>query len=565
MKFAKPPIVKDFLRKKYEDLGYWSRPPLASHVEDHASKHPSRLAVTDGSGNQLTYLEFNNAVIAATNWFKSKGLSVGDSAVFALRNEIDYALAHVAASRMGLVSVMLSAREGKNDIFYAQQKTGAKLILISSGKNVKGIQELIETSNKNIDENILVVEVDADNSELSSSSESGSENWPGWRIFMKQGANIATDMSPIHIPKPDDFELVVFSSGTTGEPKGIAHTYNGTGASLYNWINELELTSEDAVFCPATLGHVGGAQWGLRTAMIIGAPLVLMDKWDVSFAAKQIFKFKCRYTLLTPTFLVDLMNLPDQERELLASFRLWTVGGSGMSSEFIIRSESKLPGIVLRGFGMSEHFMSTITRVNDPIEKRRNNDGRLLPGCEVEVWDDNQEKLPLGQPGEMAVRGPSAVGGYFTHPDETVRSYVGGWQLTGDIITLDSEGFIKVVDRKKEIIIRGGENIAPQEIEQIIMRNPKIPPFIIVGVPDERLGERVGMVFEGPSTNCSFEQILEILASAEVAKYKWPEVLMSVTELPRTSLGKIRRGVVRNAVRTDFKEENLELLSKELR
>ena len=86
MKFAKPPIVEDFLRKKYEDLGYWSRPPLASHVEDHASKHPSRLAVTDGSGNQLTYLEFNNAVIAATNWFKSKGLSVGDSAVFALRN-----------------------------------------------------------------------------------------------------------------------------------------------------------------------------------------------------------------------------------------------------------------------------------------------------------------------------------------------------------------------------------------------------------------------------------------------------------------------------------------------
>lgn len=563
MTFAKPPIVEDFLRKKYEDLGYWSRPPLALHVEEHASKHPSRLAVTDGSGNQLTYLQFNNAVIAATSWFKSKGLLVGDSVVFAMRNEIDYALAHVAASRMGLVSVMLSAREGKNDIFYAQQKTDAKMILVSKGKNVAGIQDLIESSNKSKHENVLVVEVDADNSNLSFSSDS--DNWPGWRIFMSQGISVAADMSPIHMPKPDDFELVVFSSGTTGEPKGIAHTYNGTGASLYNWINELELTYEDTVFCPATLGHVGGAQWGLRTAMILGAPLVLMDKWDVSFAAKQIFKFGCRYTLLTPTFLVDLMNLPDQERELLASFRLWTVGGSGMSSEFIIRSESKLPGMVLRGFGMSEHFMSTITRVNDPIEKRRNNDGRLLPGCEIEVWDDNQEKLPLGQPGEMAVRGPSAVGGYFTHPDETVRSYVGGWQLTGDIITLDSEGFIKVVDRKKEIIIRGGENIAPQEIEQIIMRNPKIPPFIIVGVPDERLGERVGMIFEGSSTNCSFEQILEILASAEVAKYKWPEVLMSVAELPRTSLGKIRRGVVRNAVRTDFKEENLELLLKEIR
>ena len=565
MTFAKPPIVEDSLRQKYENLGYWSRPPLALHVEEHASKHPSNLAVTDGSGNELTYQEFNNAVIAATSWFKSNGLLAGDSVVFALRNEIDYALAHVAASRMGLISVMLSAREGKNDIFYAQQKTGAKMILVSAGKNVKGIQDLIKTSNSTDNKNVLVVEVDSEISETSATSQNRSEIWPGWRAFMGTGVTIAADMSPIHTPKPDDFELVVFSSGTTGEPKGIAHTYNGTGASLYNWINELELTSEDTVFCPATLGHVGGAQWGLRTALVIGAPLVLMDRWDVSLAAKQIFKYKCRYTLLTPTFLVDLMNLPDQERELLAGFRLWTVGGSGMSSEFIIRSESKLPGIVLRGFGMSEHFMSTITRVNDPIEKRRNNDGRLLPGCEVEVWGENGEKLPFGQPGEMAVRGPSAVGGYFTHPDETVRSYVDGWQLTGDIITLDSEGFIKVVDRKKEIIIRGGENIAPQEIEQVIMRNPQIPPFIIVGVPDERLGERVGMVFEGSPSSCSFERILDILANAEVAKYKWPEVLMSVAELPRTSLGKIRRGVVRNAVRTDFREEDLVLLLKEIR
>jgi acyl-CoA synthetase (AMP-forming)/AMP-acid ligase II len=236
-----------------------------------------------------------------------------------------------------------------------------------------------------------------------------------------------------------------------------------------------------------------------------------------------------------------------------------------MSREFIIRSESKLPGMVLRGFGMSEHFMSTITRANDPIERRRGYDGRLLPGCEIEVWGENGEKLPFLEPGEMAVRGPSSVGGYFTHVEETARSFIDGWQLTGDIITLDSEGYIKVVGRKKEIIIRGGENISPQEIESVIMKAQSIPPFMVVGISDERLGERVGLVYEGGSATCSFEEIIQILSDADVSKFKWPEVLISVESLPRTALGKIRRGVVSNAVRSDFKDETLVVLSRESR
>ena len=562
---VEPPKIAPELRARYRELGYWSRPTVAFYVEKHGTENPDRLAVTDASGSQLTYKELNQAVIGAGSWFLSQGLVKGDSVVFALKNEIDYALAHIAASRVGIVSVMLSAREGKRDVLHAQQATESKMVLISKGEAVQGIFELFESQTVQSTYKPAVFVVDPDGSGPVEKDSEPLNYWPGWRYFINLGSSLTSSSVAIHTPEPDDLEMVVFSSGTTGQPKGIAHTYDGTGASLSNWIEELKLTSEDTVFCPATLGHVGGSQWGLRTAMVIGAPLILIHKWEPAVVIQQIYKFKCRYTLVTPTFLVDLMNLSDSDRELLASFRLWAVGGSGMSREFIIRSESKLPGVVLRGFGMSEHFMSTITRADDPIEKRRDCDGRVLPGCEIQVWNENGQEVPFGEPGDMAVRGPSTVGGYFTHPEETLRSYVNGWQLTGDIITIDKEGFIKVVGRKKEIIIRGGENISPQEIENVIMRVPEIPPFLVVSVPDERLGERVGFVYEGSTGECTFEQILKILSDADVAKYKWPEVLISVEKLPRTALGKIKRGAVRNAVLSDFKEEDLVVLARETR
>jgi acyl-CoA synthetase (AMP-forming)/AMP-acid ligase II len=371
-----------------------------------------------------------------------------------------------------------------------------------------------------------------------------------------------TAQGPLHRPGADDLELVVFSSGTTGSPKGIAHTYDGANASLANWVRTLGLTWRDVVFCPATFGHVGGAQWGLRTAVHLGAPLVLQDRWNPGQAAALIAEFGCTYTLVTPTFIVDLMRLPEECRRRMGSFRYWTVGGSGMSQPFIEAAERALPGIVLRGFGMSEHFMSTITRPDDPPIKRQTRDGRPLPGVEIQVWDGEGRQLPVGSPGEMVVRGPSSVGGYFTHPDETRATFVEGWQRTGDIVSLDEEGFIAVVDRKKEIIIRGGENISPQEIEQILGRHEDMPPLVVVGIPDERLGEKVGVVVEAPPEGCTLDACAQILADAHVARHKWPQVLIAVAELPRTSLGKIRRGSVRTAVRAGLANGELTVLGR---
>src|SRR5690606_37839296 len=157
-------------------------------------------------------------------------------------------------------------------------------------------------------------------------------------------------------------------------------TYDGAGASLRGWRAALGLTWRDVVFCPATLGHVGGSQWGLRTAVLLGAPLILMDRWDPAAAARLIGEHRCTYSLVTPTYLIDLMRLPAELRALTSSFRIWAVGGSRMPDRFVRDAEAMLGGQVLRGFGMSECFMVTINRPDDPPERRMTRDGRALPG-----------------------------------------------------------------------------------------------------------------------------------------------------------------------------------------
>jgi len=505
--------------------GLWGRPPIALALDANAAEAPHRLAVVDTFGARLTYGELAAAVRAGAEWLTARGVRRGDAVAIALPNCADYVVAHLAASRVGAASVLLSAREGVRDIANAVRETDARLVLLAAGERLAPVADHPDL----VDRDTVLVDP----------SHPG-DGWPGWSVLARTpSGHVAVE------PDGRDVELVVFSSGTTGRPKGIAHTYDGAGASLHAWRTTLGLTWLDGVFCPATFGHVGGAQWGLRTAVTIGAPLVLMDRWDPARAARLIGEHGCTYTLVTLTYVIDLIALPAELRELTRGFRLWTVGGSRIPDTLADEAERMLGGRLLRGFGMSECFMVTITRPDDPADARATMDGRPLPGCELQVWDVDDRPLPPGEPGELVVRGPSHVGGYFTDPLESARTFTGGWQRTGDIAVLDERGFLAVVDRKKEIIIRGGENISPQELEQVLRDLGGLPPLAVVSVPDVRLGERVAVLYEGEHGTVTLERLHGMLAEHGVARYKWPELVAATDELPRTSLGKLQRGQVR--------------------
>ncbi|HEY0639904.1 MAG TPA: class I adenylate-forming enzyme family protein [Pseudonocardiaceae bacterium] len=536
MRPVPPPDVDPARAEAFRRAGLWGRPALAATLEAHAAEAPSRLAVVDTFGARLDYGTLAAAVRAAASWFAGRGVRPGDAVAVALPNCADYVVAHLALSRLGAATVLLSAREGVRDIAHAVAETDAVLLLLADTPRLAPAHADRALAHR-------AVRV----------TPGGASGWPGWSALAAaevterrlQPVGTTEGAFQPHLPGDEDVELVVFSSGTTGRPKGIAHTYRGALASLYGWCTTLGLTWRDVVFCPATFGHVGGAQWGLRTAVTVGAPLVLMDRWDAAQAARLIGEHGCTYTLVTATYVLDLMALPESLRALTRGFRLWAVGGSRMSPTLAGDAERLLGGRLLRGFGMSECFMVTITRPDDPDDARSVCDGRALPGCELAVWGDDDRPLPPGTPGELVVRGPSQVGGYFTDPEESARTFVGGWQRTGDVAVLDERGFLSVVDRRKEIIIRGGENISPQELEHVLRELGGLPPLAVVSVPDERLGERVALLYEGPPGAVTLDDLHRMLADRGLARYKWPELVAATDELPRTSLGKLQRGQVR--------------------
>jgi acyl-CoA synthetase (AMP-forming)/AMP-acid ligase II len=209
--------------------------------------------------------------------------------------------------------------------------------------------------------------------------------------------------------------------------------------------------------------------------------------------------------------------------------------------------EERAGGKVLRGFGMTEHMMSGLCRAYDPLEKRTQTDGRALPGCRYRIVDpeDCSRELPAGSMGELVYRGPALVDGYFTSEEETTKTFVDGWQLSGDLAVLDEDGFMTIVDRKKDMIIRGGENISPLEIENVLARHETVAEVTVVRYPDRRLGERVcAVVVPAAGATVTLEELTAYLAENEVARYKHPERLELRDELPRSNIGKVLKRVL---------------------
>ncbi|NYE18447.1 class I adenylate-forming enzyme family protein [Microbacterium immunditiarum] len=503
-------------------------PDIVEALVQHASRDPHRIAVADDAGATVTYGELERATRNAADWFRNEGVSRGDRVVIALTNCLEYVTAYLGLSALGATAVAMSARESGRDVQRAAAVTDARMVVVPGLARGERLRDGLRAAGLAGFRPVAVGPAESDFIE-----------WPG----SAQLAATQPAVRPVRRER-DDLDFIVFSSGTTGTPKGIAHTVGGTSFSLWNWVRTLGLHASDGVFAPATFGHVGGLQWGLRTAIAAGALLAPQDRWDPLAAVEIIQRNACTYALVTPTYIADLAALPPEARARTSGFRLWTVGGSRMSADFVRRAEAALGGKVLRGFGMSETFMLTITRPDDPMEARLSHDGRALPGCELEIRDERGVVVTAGTPGELFVRSPSLVDGYFTDPAETAAAFDRGWFRTGDIATLTAEGYLTITDRRKEIVIRGGENISPQELEQVLSGFTHLPSFAVTGVPDERLGERVVFVHEGDAP-VTLERLRELLASTSLAKYKWPEVSLHVDELPRTALGKIQRGELR--------------------
>jgi cyclohexanecarboxylate-CoA ligase len=342
-------------------------------------------------------------------------------------------------------------------------------------------------------------------------------------------------------PDPNAVTEVIFTSGTTGQPKGAMHTHNTTISGMETTVRGLGLGADDVMLMSSPLGHNTGFLAGLLLPLIMHGKIVWQDLWEVVTAAQLIQDEGVTLSMGATPFLSDLVNNAAVERYDTSSLRMFITAGAPIPRMLVQAAAEKFRMKVISAWGMSENSLNTFCRVDDPPEKTFNTDGGPAPGVSLRILDEDGNVLPAEEEGRLQVKGPFNFVGYLKKP-ELNDTDEEGWFETGDNARMDADGYIRITGRSKDIIIRGGENIPVVEVENLLYRHPAIEDAAVVGMPDERLGERgCAFVTLRSGQSFSFREMLEFFAGQHLAKNYWPERLEIISELPRTPSGKVQK------------------------
>ena len=336
---------------------------------------------------------------------------------------------------------------------------------------------------------------------------------------------------------------LLYTSGTTGEPKGVLHTSNTLLGTILQFIERLQCDDREVVFMPSPLAHQAGFAYGLMLGVVLGVPIVLLDIWHPRRAAELMEQYRATYTFASTPFLADLAQFDGIEQRDLRAFRLFVTSGAPIPPVVVKQARQNLGVKVIASWGMSEVCSATTTLLSE--HKVEESDGIAMPGSEVKVVDDQGNEMPRGQQGSLRVRSAALFVGYLKRPqlygvDEQ------GWFNTGDIARMDDEGYIRICGREKDIVIRGGENIPVVEIEAALYRMPGVLEAAIVGMPDPRLGERAcAFVAVQAGAQIDMTSMRAFLEGQQISKSFWPERLEILEQLPRNPTGKVLKFVLR--------------------
>jgi acyl-CoA synthetase (AMP-forming)/AMP-acid ligase II len=340
---------------------------------------------------------------------------------------------------------------------------------------------------------------------------------------------------------PDAPAMLLYTSGTTARPKGVLHSSNTILSEL---LARSMGDGQRPRLSPWPSGHVAGTLAVLQHA-VLGRPMVVMDAWDPAVAATLIERFAVAQTSGTPFHLAGLLEAAARDGRDVSSLAQYIIGATTVPPS-VVQASEEIGIRCCRSYGSTE--MPTLSQCgpDDPLERRLNSDGRLNPGCQLRIVDDDGRDVAPGAEGELAVRGPERFLGY-TDPELNARAFLaGGWFLTGDIGKIDQDGYVAITDRKKDIIIRGGENISSREVEELLLAIPGIRDAAAIGYADDRFGERVCAVL---MVEAGFTPTVAAIDAAfkamGVARQKTPERLVVLDDLPRTPTGKIYKAQLR--------------------
>jgi long-chain acyl-CoA synthetase len=486
---------------------------LANNLTRTAADHGDRPAVRLDDF-VLTYDQLLDGARRVTALLKSKGVGPGDRVGLVLPNVPPFPVLFYGALGAGAVVVPMNPLLKAREVQYYLEDSGASVVFAwhamadEAGKAAEAV---------GID--CLPVE-------------------PG--EFLELLAQHEPD-EEVEDREDDDTVVLLYTSGTTGQPKGaeLTHRNLSTNAALSSE-TLVELSSEDVVMGCLPLFHCFGLTCGLNAAVLAGACLTLVPRFDAEKALEVIGRDRVTVFEGVPTMYAGMLNAPDAEKYDVSSLRTCVSGGSAMPVEVMKSFEEKFGCIVLEGYGLSE--TSPVASFNQPgMERKPGSIGVPVRGVEMKLVDDDGKDVEQGEVGEIAIRGENVMKGYWGREKETEEAIPDGWFLSGDMAKQDEDGYFFIVDRKKDLIIRGGYNVYPREVEEALYEHESVAEVAVIGVPHDELGEEVGAAVALKKGEKVSEDDLRAFAKERLAAYKYPRHLWIMDELPKGPTGKILR------------------------
>jgi acyl-coenzyme A synthetase/AMP-(fatty) acid ligase len=503
--------------RRYRDEGWWQADRLTDDVRRHAQTAGERTAVVDGA-RRFTYADLWSESQRIAAALAALGVRRGDVVSSQLPNGWECVVVHVAAELAGAIHNPLAIQFREHEIDQVTSLLDTKLVVNP------GLYR------------------DTDFSAIHAATTGGRRQVTMGALFTAVPDGPLSEASP---HAPDDAAFILNTSGTVAI-KGVAHSHEEAQYSARAVAEIMRADSSDTMICAIPMSWGGGLCWGVRFALHTGACLVSMERWDPEDAAALIDRERGTFIYGPPTLARDLVELADQWRPVNPLRMI--CAGAPIPRQMCVDARTRLGLELVPGYGQTEHLHSALGRLDDPIDLLTSTDGRALPGVELVAVDDAGAVCEPGATGELMCRGPNVSLGYWNQPALTRETYrTDGWQMTRDAGWFDPDGSLHVVGRLRDLIIRGGLNVSPREVEELLLRHPDVGDVAVVGEPDERYGERIcAFVVPKGSHAPEVEDLVAALTEAGVAKYKHPERVISIDALPLTNTGKVRHQELRD-------------------
>jgi cyclohexanecarboxylate-CoA ligase len=516
----------------------WPERLVTDFLRKHARSKPDKPALVDESRGRsvvLGFAELADRVDRIATSLLKMGVRPGEVVCFQLPNYWEFVALQFALVRVGAVSCPLIPVFRERELKLMVGQSESRFLFIPDTFRGFDYPSMVEGLRPSLPalERVFVV----------------GDEVPGWTEPFESLLETAPDPETLEAarPAPSEPTQLLYTSGTSGEPKGVLHVHNTLVLADLLHIEHFGLREDDTVFVPSPCAHQTGFLYGMWLAMVRGATAVYQDIWEGRRALDLVTRHGVRFVQAATPFLVDLVEAVKERGVTPEALRIFVATGASVPRRLAQEAREVLGASVCGAWGTTEGCLVTAGTPEDPPEKSWQTDGRLLPRMEMRVVDEKGNPLPAGREGRFQVRTPCLFTTYLHHP-EWYRTAVSpdGWFDTGDLAVIDGDGYMSITGRVKDIINRGGEKVPVAEVEQLLYEHPAVSDVAVVAMPDPRLGERAcAYVVLRKGASLSLHKVQEYLRTCGMAKQYWPERVEAVEELPRTPSGKIQKYLLR--------------------